>query len=151
MINLCLVTPVWVINCVLLFNFVRLLPAHSFWILFFILSGLSDAVVVSWDCFDWCCTCDGFYYVFILFCVADCCAERRILSVFPYFLSSHSSYFINHRSVTQNKKNDSTVCFFTDIYLLVICMFFLKSIAFLWRANRTQGRGVSSHWHFIIV
>lgn len=66
---------------------------------------------------------------FVLFCVADCCAERRILGVFLIFLLSHSSYFINHRSVTQSKKNDSTVYFFHwylfigHLYVFFFCLF----------------------------
>lgn len=46
--------------------------------------------------------------------------------------------------------------YFTDIYLLVICMFFglfyfvFMCIAFLWRDNGTQGRAVVSHWRFTL-
>lgn len=72
------------------------------------------------------------------------CREENI-GCFPYFLlKSQQLFFINHRSVTQSKKMIQQCIFFTDIYLLVICMFFFMCIAFLWRANRTQGRGVVS-------
>lgn len=98
-------------------------------------------------------------FVFVL-CCRLLCREKNI-GCFPYFLLSHSSSFINHRYVTQSKKIIQQCIFFTDIYLLVICMFFLKGgvffccfycvLLFLWGANRTQVRGVVSHWHFTII
>lgn len=147
MIDLFLVTPVWVINCVLLFNFFPFIPAHSFlilffysisWLLFFILSGLSDAVIVSWLV-----KYQSFFFfpnaetvmtdvalvmgfILFLFCVADLgllCREEN-MGCFSLFSLSRSSYFINHRSVTRSKKMIQQCIFFTDIYLLVICMFF---------------------------
>lgn len=194
MINLFLVTPVRVINCVLLFYpphplcplllefvFYSILFYYNFF--FLILSGLSDAVVVSWLV-----KYQSFFVLFflplmlrllwlmlhsrwVLFCFfvhffCLCCRLRGAYWVwkcanflFTLFSVSRSSYFINHRSVTQSKKMIQQCIFFTDIYLLVILMLFLFfwfvflfiCIAFLWRANRTQSRGVVCHWHFIIV
>lgn len=73
MISLFYVTPVRVINGVLLFY-----PYLTF-LFYCILSGWSDAVVKSWyqSVFfffpnaetvvsDWCCTCDGFLGLFLL-------------------------------------------------------------------------------------
>lgn len=79
---------------------------------FFVPSGLCDAVVVSWDCFDRCCTCDGFYFYFpfVLCCRLLCRENIGRFSVFS--LKSQQFFFINHRSVTQGEKNDSTVYFF---------------------------------------
>lgn len=52
--------------------------------------------------------------------------------MFSLFSLSHSSYFINHRSVTQSKKIIQQCIFLTDIYLLVICMFFLVCFIFMY-------------------
>lgn len=81
--------------------------------------------------------------------------QRGEYRVFSLFSLSHSSYFINHRSVTQSKKMIQQCIFFTGIYLLVICMFVcfwfvFMCIAFLWRANRTQGRGAVSLAFYIV-
>lgn len=72
------------------------------------------------------------WWVLFCFCFAlqiwDCCAgEYRVFSLFSL---SHSSYFINHRSVTQSKKMIQQCIFLTDIYLLVICMDFLVCFVF---------------------
>lgn len=135
MINLCLVTPFWVINCVLLFNFS---PPPCPWLLdfvfilfygyfhfffFFLPFGLSDAVVVSWDGFDWCCTRDGLFFVCL--CCILLCREENI-GRFPSFLWSHSSYLINHRSVTQSKIKEFYSVFFSLIFIYwsFVCFFF---------------------------
>lgn len=114
----------------LLFNSLscpQLLDFIFCFLLYFCRSGLRDALVVSWDRFDRRCTCDGFYFCFcfilffLLFCVADCCAER-ISGVFLVFFEVTATLFINHRSVTQGKKIILQCIFVTGIYLLVICM-----------------------------
>lgn len=90
-------------------------------VLFCCFPGLSDAVAASWDCFDWCCTCDGFYFVLVFCCVAE---------------KSHFYIFCKVAAVIppivdlwHGKQNDSTVYFFTDIYLLFL-FYFIKAIAF---------------------
>lgn len=104
-------------------------------------------------------------FILLLFCVADCCAERRILGVFLIFLKkkSHSSYFINHINLWHRARKWFNSVFFSlvFIYWSFVCFFFrfvffcslfvFMCVAFLLRANRTQGRGVVSHWHFTIL
>lgn len=70
-----------------------------------------------WDCCDWCCTCDGFYFGFVLQIV--CRLEENI--GFPYFFKSQQLLYQSYKSVTQSKKIQQCI-FLTDIYLLVICM-----------------------------
>lgn len=120
---------------------------NYFFVYYYFLSVLFDAVVVSWDFFltD---VALVMGFTFVLFCVADCCAER-ILCIFLIFFKVTAVIISNHRSVTQNKKNDSTV-YFSLIFIYWSFLFFY-SISFLRRANRTQGRVVGSHWHFIIL
>lgn len=65
-------------------------------------------------------------FILVLFCVADCCAERRILGVFLIFLKTKKSqqlFYQSYKSVTQSKKMIQQCIFLTGIYLLVICMF----------------------------
>lgn len=66
-------------------------------------------------------------FILFLFCFVlqiGIVVQRGEYWVFSLFSLSHSSYFINHRSVTQSKKMILQCIFFTGIYLLVICMFF---------------------------
>lgn len=152
MISLFLVIPVWVINCVLFFSPSSSLPTtfefnflccFILWLLllFWILSGLSDAVAVSWLVnyqrvvvvvvvflmlrLSWLML--HLWWVLFLFCfvlqIWDCCAEMRILGVFLIFLKSQQLFYQSYRSVTQSKKMIQQCIFFTDIYLLFICMY----------------------------
>ena len=140
--------------CPLLFIFYSIL-----WLLFCFFSGLSDAVGselifqmpelsffpflflmlrLSWLMLH-------LWWVLFWFCFVLQIVVRRgeywVFSLFSFL--SHSSYFINHRSVTQSKKSDSTVYFFHWYLFIGHLYVFFMCIAFLWRANRTQGRGVS--------
>lgn len=136
--------------CCYLISSFSSLPTALFFILFFIPSGLSDAVVVSWLVKHQSVFCFFFLMLrlswlmlhlwWVLFCFVlrcrfwDCCAERRISGVFLiFFFKSQQLFFINHRSVTQSKKMIQQCIFFTDIYLLVNCMcfFFVWFILFL--------------------
>lgn len=144
-------------------------PLLCFWILFlflfyfmiiiFPLSGLSDAVVESWlvkhqiimfffsnaeaVVTDVALVMDSIFL--ILFCVADCCARKRILGVFLIFFTVTADILsiidLWHRA----RKIILQCIFFTDIYLLVICtlfffwfVLFFMCIALFWRANRTK-------------
>lgn len=83
--------------------------------------------------------------------------QRGEYWVFSLFPLSHSSYFINHRSVTRSKKNDLTVYFF-HWYLFIghlyVCfrlfLLWFHVNCFSWGANRTWRRGAASHWSFTL-
>lgn len=127
-------------------------PQLSFYlmvtVLFCCFPGLSDAVAASWGCFDWCCTCDGFDFVPVFCRVAE---EKshfyifcKVAAVIPPIVD-----------LWHSKQNDSTVYFFTDIYLLFFFSnYFIKAIAFfcvcVWRASGTRGGETGSRWHFTI-
>lgn len=85
--------------------------------------GLSDAVAASWGCFDWCCTCDGFYFVLVFCCVAE---EKSHF----YIFCKVAAIIPPIVDLWHGKQNDSTVYFFTDIYLLFFYFYFIKAIAF---------------------
>lgn len=135
-------------------------------VIFFILSGLSDAVVVSWlvkhqtyfffSNAETVVTDVALVMGFIsLFCfVLQIVVKRR--EYVPYILYGHSRDLINHRSVTQSKKMILQCIFFTDIYLLVICILFFLFVCFIFMCfafvfGGQTGLGVVSYWRFIIV
>lgn len=74
-------------------------------------------------------------FILFLFCVADLgllCREENNRVCFLIFLKVAAVILSINRSVTQSKKMIQQCIFFTDIYLLVICMgfFFLFLVLF---------------------
>lgn len=155
MIDLFLVTPVWVINCVLLFNPPQSLPtAFIFysisWFLFFILSGLSDAVVMSWLVKH-----QSFFFFFlflmlrlswlmlhlwwVLFCfcfvlqIWDCCAERKIIGCVSLFFLKSQQLFYQSIDLWHRARKWFNSVFFSLIFIywsFVWVFFFLFLVLF---------------------
>lgn len=173
MIDLFLVTPVWVINCVLLFYSLSSSPIPT------ALDFILIVIILYSSWFVWCCSNEligqipelffsspnaetvktdvalvmGF--ILFLFCVADLgllCRDENI-GCFPYFPKVTAVILSIIIDLWHRARNDSTVYFF-HWYLFIghlyVCFLYVYCF-FVWRANRTQGRGVVSHWHFTIV
>lgn len=74
-------------------------------------------------------------FILFLFCVADLgllCREENNRVFFLIFLKVAAVILSINRSVTQSKKMIQQCIFFTDIYLLVICMgFFFSFFGFI--------------------
>lgn len=88
-----------------------------------------------------------FWFCFVLQIVVRR-GEYWVFSLFSFL--SHSSYFINHRSVTQSKKSDYTVYFF-HWYLFIGHLYVLCVLLFCGGQTGLKVEELVCHWHFTIV
>lgn len=178
MIDLFLVTPVWVINCVLLFySFSSSSLPTAFGFYFLILFYFVIIILYSFW-FVWCCSNEligqipelFFFlpsnaetdvalvmgFILFLFCVADLgllCREENI-GCFPYFLKVTAVILSIIIDLWHRARKLFNSVFFSLVFIYWSFVFFVCFYVycfFVWRANRIHGRGVVSHWHFTIV